>query len=42
MKNDCTIILVTHHMSEAENVSDKIIIIKEGKIFKDEKLENLK
>lgn len=36
-----TLILTTHYMEEAESLCDRIIIIDEGKILKDGKLEDL-
>jgi ABC-2 type transport system ATP-binding protein len=40
-KGDTTLILTTHYMEEAESLCDHIIIIDEGKILREGKLENL-
>jgi len=40
-KGDTTLILTTHYMEEAQSLCDHIIIIDEGKIIKEGKLEEL-
>lgn len=40
-EGETTLILTTHYMEEAESLCDRIIIIDEGKILKDGKLEDL-
>ena len=41
MSGDTTLILTTHYMEEAQSLCDRIIIIDEGKILKEGKLEDL-
>jgi ABC-2 type transport system ATP-binding protein len=40
-KGETTLILTTHYMEEAESLCDKIIIIDEGKILREGKLDDL-
>lgn len=40
-RGETTLILTTHYMEEAESLCDRIIIIDEGKILKEGKLEDL-
>jgi ABC-2 type transport system ATP-binding protein len=40
-KGETTLILTTHYMEEAESLCDRIIIMDEGKIIKEGKLEDL-
>jgi ABC-2 type transport system ATP-binding protein len=40
-RGETTLILTTHYMEEAESLCDRIIIIDEGKIIKEGKLEDL-
>lgn len=40
-KGETTLILTTHYMEEAESLCDRIIIINEGKVIKEGKLEEL-
>jgi len=40
-KGDTTLILTTHYMEEAESLCDKIVIIDEGKILREGKLDAL-
>ena len=40
-RGETTLILTTHYMEEAESLCDRIIIIDEGKVLKEGKLEDL-
>jgi ABC-2 type transport system ATP-binding protein len=40
-QGDTTLILTTHYMEEAESLCDKIVIIDEGKILREGKLNDL-